>query len=336
MPFLNSHANQTPTILIADDDSITRDMLRHFLQREGYDVLLAKDGEEAYRIFSDRVVDLALLAVKMPRRNGFELCRSVKSNPETRLLPVVLLTVFYNANDRIAAMECGADDLMQKPVGREELSARVRSLLRIKHFTDELELAEGVLFSLALSIEAKDPYTAGHCDRLSIYSAELAKAIGLPEEQRIALKKAGVVHDIGKVAIPDSILLKPGPLTADEMCLVEQHPIIGERICQPLKSFQHVLPIIRHHHEKMDGTGYPDGLKGNAIPITARIMATVDVYDALTSDRPFRSALRPQEAFAIMQEEVRKGWLDGWLVDELRRIRAEDGPIWIAPTMQVA
>jgi putative two-component system response regulator len=333
---LNTHETPSATILVADDDYANRDLLGHVLRREGYEVLFAKSGDEASRLVSDRVIDLALLEVKMSGRNGFEVCRAIKNNPDTRLVPVVLITGFTNANDRITAMECGADDLLQRPIRREELFARIRSLLRIKHFTDELELAEGVLFSLALSIEAKDPYTVGHCDRLSIYAAELAKAIGLPEEQRIALKKAGVVHDIGKVAIPDSILLKPGPLTAHEMHLVEQHPIVGERICQPLKSFRHVLPIIRHHHEKMDGTGYPDGLKGNAIPVTARIMTTVDVYDALTSERSFHSALPPAEAFAVMQEEVRKGWLDRGLVEEFRRLRSEGETIWTAPTSAVA
>src|SRR6185312_598317 len=236
----------------------------------------------------------------------FEVCRRIKANPDTRLVPVVLVSGLINANDRIVAIECGADDYLTKPIR-----------------TDDLETAEGVLFDLALSIEAKDPYTEGHCDRLAKYSVELATALGLPEEERSALRKAGIVHDIGKVAVPELILLKPGGLTDEESRIMEQHPIIGERICKPLRSFRGVLPIIRHHHEKMDGTGYPDGLKGEAIPITARIMTTVDVYDALTTDRPFRSAMPPEKAFEIMQEEASKGWLDGKLVAQFKAIMAK-------------
>src|SRR2546422_6710191 len=199
----------------------------------------------------------------MPRCTGFAVCRTVKARPETRLIPVVLITGLGSADDRIRGIESGADDFLNKPIRKEELLARVRSLVRLKRFTDELENAETVLCSLAHSIEAKDPYTEGHCERLSRYSIALAERLGLPEEQRVALRRAGVVHDIGKVAVPEQILLKPGPLDPDERRIMENHPVIGERICAPLKSFRFVLPIIRHHHERMDGTGYPDHLKGD-------------------------------------------------------------------------
>jgi putative two-component system response regulator len=258
----------------------------------------------------------------MPRRNGFEICRAIKMNPNTRTVPVVLITGLINTNDRIAGIECGADDYLHKPIRREELRARVRSLLRVKQFTDELQSAEGVLFSLARSIEAKDPHTEGHCARLSRHSVELAKAIGLGQAEQDALEKAGIVHDIGKVAVPDRILLKTEPLTPEEIQIVEQHPIVGERICEPLRSFRLVLPIIRHHHEKMDGSGYPDGLKGEAIPMTARIMTIVDVYDALTHDRPYRTAMSHGEAFAAMCQDAVKGVLDGKLVEEFGRLMA--------------
>jgi putative two-component system response regulator len=249
----------TRTILVADDEEANRKLLVDILRRDGYRILLANDGEEAADLFASEKVDLALLDVKMPRRSGFDLCRLIKSNPETRLVPVILVTGFINTNGRIAGIQCGTDDYLHKPIRREELSARVRSLLRLKEFTDELESAEAVLFSLAHSIEAKDPYTEGHCARLSKYSVELAIALGLPEEQCVALRRAGVVHDIGKVAVPERILLKPGLLTHEEMQIMRQHPVVGERICQPMRSFRAVLPIIRHHHEKLDGSGYPDG-----------------------------------------------------------------------------
>jgi putative two-component system response regulator len=193
----------------------------------------------------------------------------------------------------------------------------------LKQFTDELDNAETVLFSLALSIEAKDPYTEGHCDRLSKYSVALGEKLGLPQDLRVALRRGGLVHDIGKLSVPEHILLKPGPLTPEERKIMEQHTIIGERICAPLRSFRHVLPIIRHHHEKQDGSGYPDGLKGNQVPLTARILQVTDIYDALTTDRPYRKALPVEKALTIMREEVKRSWWDGSLVDELEVLVTE-------------
>jgi len=317
---LSTHAATPVTILIADDDIRNRQLFAEIFEGEGYTPVTARDGVEALNIFTSKPTDLVILDVKMRGLTGFEVCRKIKGNPDTRLIPVVLVSGLINANDRIVAIECGADDYLNKPVRRDEFIARIRSLLRLKQFTDDLETAEGVLFNLALSIEAKDPYTEGHCARLSKYCVDLATALGLPEEERSALRKAAIVHDIGKVAVPELILLKPGGLTDEELRIVAQHPIVGERICRPLRSFGLVLPIIRHHHEKMDGSGYPDGLQGEAIPITARIMTTVDIYDALTTDRPFRSAMSPEKAFAIMQEEATRGWLDGKLVEKFRVI----------------
>jgi putative two-component system response regulator len=308
------------TILVADDNWANLELLSELLQVQGYRVVCVADGEQALQALRADQIDLALLDVMMPCRTGYEVCQAIKSRPETRLIPVVLVTGLTDSGDRIQGIEAGADDFLNKPVNKEELLARVRSLLRLKQFTDELENAETVLFSLALSIEAKDPYTEGHCGRLSKYSVALAWRLGLPEELRVALRRAGIVHDIGKVAVPEHILLKPGPLTPEEWKIMKEHPVIGERICAPLKSFRHVLPIIRCHHEKLDGSGYPDGLKGEEIPLTARILQTVDIYDALTTDRPYRQALSPRKTFTVMQEEVKRGWWDGSLVDELEAL----------------
>ena len=307
-------------ILVADDIEANRELLSALLSTEGYQVVCAADGQQALARLDSDSIDLALLDVVMPRPTGFEVCQTMKSKPETRLIPVVLLTSLNSESDRITGIMCGADDFLNKPVNKHELLARVHSLMRLKQFTDELDNAETVLSSLALSIEAKDPYTEGHCDRLSKCSVALAEKLGLPEDLRVALRRGGLVHDIGKLAVPEHILLKPGPLTPEERKIMEQHTIAGERICAPLRSFRNVLPIIRHHHEKWDGSGYPDGLKDEQIPLTARILQITDIYDALTTDRPYRKALSQEKAFAIMREEVKRGWWDGSILDEFEAV----------------
>jgi putative two-component system response regulator len=314
-------------ILVADDNEANRELLSELLTAEGYKVVTAADGKQALERVASDSVDLALLDVVMPRPTGFEVCQAMKSKPETRLIPVILLTSLNSDADRIHGIMCGADDFLNKPVNKHELLARAHSLLRLKHFTDELDNAEHVLFSLALSIEAKDPYTEGHCDRLSKYSVALGEKLGLSEELRVALRRGGLVHDIGKLAVPESILLKPGALTPEERKIMEKHTIDGERICTPLRSFRHVLPIIRHHHEKWDGSGYPDGLKGEQIPLTARILQVTDIYDALTTDRPYRKALPSEKAFGIMREEVKRGWWDAAILGEFERIFLGSAPL---------
>jgi putative two-component system response regulator len=317
-----SFSDSPPTILLADDDVDVRDMLEYMLRAQGYRVVCAEDGSQALGLIEELRVDLVLMDVVMPGRSGFSVCREIKARAETRLIPVVLITGLTSLEDRVEGIECGADDFINKPLHRDELLARVRSLVRLKRFTDELESAENVLFTLARSIEAKDPYTVGHCDRLSRTSVALAERLGLSEDKCIALRRAGIVHDIGKVAVPEHILLKPGPLNEAERAIIETHPVVGERICAPLKSFRGVLPIIRHHHERLNGTGYPDHLQGNEIPLTARILQTVDIYDALTTERPYRAALAREHAFSIMREECRRGWWDESLVLELENLLA--------------
>src|SRR5229473_1582923 len=308
------------TILIADDHESSLAGLEGLLLQEGFAVFTARDGESAWAEFQRVKPDMLLLDVQMPVLSGMDLCRRLKSHPDTRLVPVVLITGLSATQDRVQGIQAGADDFLTKPVDREQLLARVRSLLKQKHYTDELERAEVVLFALARSIEGKDPYTEGHCERLSGYSARLGERIGLAEDQVIALRRAGVVHDIGKVAVADAILLKPGRLTPEEFRIVQEHPVVGERICAPLKSFRLVLPIIRHHHEKLNGSGYPDGLKGDDIPITARVLQIVDVYDALTTQRPYKRAFSRAETLEMMEDEVKKGWWDPGIFQEFRQM----------------
>jgi len=309
-------------ILIVDDDTANRELLESVLEISNFSVVSAGDGRQALIEFERTSPDLVLLDVQMPILDGFVVCRKLKSNPATRLTPVVLVTALSATEDRVRGLEAGADDFLIKPVDRSELLARVRSLLSLKAFTDELEQAETVLFSLAQSIEGKDPYTEGHCQRLSDYSAYLGERMGLPLEQITALRRAGVVHDIGKIAVPDAILLKPAKLTPEEFKVMQQHPLVGERICGPLKSFRLVLPIIRHHHEKLNGTGYPDGLKGDQIPLTARILQVVDVFDALSTLRPYKRALSISETLEVMDEEVKKGWWDPDIFSQFKQLVA--------------
>src|SRR5579863_105604 len=293
------------------------------LRRHGYRVFAVSDGQQALQLLEQEAIDLALIDVVMPGESGFAVCRAAKDRPETRLTPVVLITGLSNAEDRIHGIEAGADDFLNKPVRKEELLARVRSLVRLKRITDELENGETVLCTLARSIEAKDPYTEGHCDRLSRSAVSLGEKIGMPREVCNDLRRSGIVHDIGKVAVPEFVLLKPGSLDAAERKIMEVHTIVGERICAPLKSFRSLLPVIRSHHEKQDGSGYPDHLKGEEIPLTARILQTVDIYDSLTTDRPYREALSQEKALEIMREETLRGWWDANLVSALEGMLAE-------------
>jgi putative two-component system response regulator len=305
-------------ILIVDDESVARMALATLLRREGFDVRDVSDGAAALAECASFRPDLILLDILMPGVDGFEVCRRIKATPETRLTPVVLITGLSATEDRIKGINAGADDFLSKPIDFNELLARTRSLLRLKQFTDELENAEGVLFSLAQSIEARDPYTSGHCERLAEMSTRMGEKLGLPEEDIKALRRAGTVHDIGKVVVPDAILLKPGPLSAAETETMRKHPVVGERICAPLRTFRLVLPIIRHHHERHDGSGYPDGLRGDEIPLTASILQLADVYDALTTDRPYRKASPSEVALQIIDKEASRGWWNRKLFDDFR------------------
>ncbi|HXP39119.1 MAG TPA: HD domain-containing phosphohydrolase [Candidatus Acidoferrales bacterium] len=310
----------TGTILIADDQAANRELLEELLATQGFTVITVSDGADVIQELARTPVDLVLMDVMMPGLTGFQACEKIKNNPDTYLIPVILITALCDRQDRIEGIKVGADDFLSRPVDRTELLARVTSLLRLKHRTDELERAESVLFSLARSIEGKDPYTHGHCERLADYSARLGEQLGLAGDQITALRRAGIVHDVGKIAVPDAILLKPGRLTPDEWTIIREHSAVGERICAPLKSFRFVLPIIRHHHEKLDGSGYPDGLRGDAIPIAARVLQIVDVYDALTTDRPYKKAFSITDALQTMKEEVSQGWWDPHIFDQFERL----------------
>lgn len=301
-------------ILIVDDKLDTLVLMQELLSSRGYEVLLANDAERAMVLVHSARPDLIVLDVVMPGLSGYELCREIKGDPSTRMIPVVIITGLSDREDRVRGIEAGADEFLSKPVFPEELFARVKSLLQIKEFFDELEHAESVVVALANGVESRDPYTANHCERLANYAVALGRHIGLDDESLVALKRGGFLHDLGKVSIPDEILKKRSELTNEEWELMKRHPIVGEEICRPLKSFRNVLPIIRHHHERWDGTGYPDRLKGQEIPLLARIMQVVDVYDALRTLRPYKPAMPHEEAEAALLTESASGRLDPELV----------------------
>jgi putative two-component system response regulator len=305
---------RAPRILVIDDKLDTLLLLRELLSSRGYDVSTTNEPSEARELVHEEKPDLVLMDVVMPGVSGYDLCRELKSDPQTRLIPVVMITGLSDRDDRVRGIEAGADDFLSKPLYPEELFARVKSLLKLKEFTDELENAEAVLFALALGIEARDPYTGNHCERLARYATELGQHLGLEGDDLVALKRGGYLHDLGKVSIPDEILKKGSHLTPEEWQIMKQHPIIGETICMPLRSFRNVLPIIRHHHEHWNGSGYPDGLKGEDIPLLARVLQVVDIYDALRTARPYKPALGHDEAERTIRREAANGLWDPELV----------------------
>jgi putative two-component system response regulator len=324
-------APRTGTILIVDDLESSANLLGRLLERDGHRVCYARDGQEALDVVDRRQPDLVLMDVIMPTLDGLETCRRLKSDAATRLIPVVLVTALNDSRDKIRGLEVGADDFVSKPVNQAELTARVRSLLRIKRYTDDLDTAESVILSLAMTIEARDRTTEGHCQRLAGFAVRMGTALNLPEEDIAALARGGYLHDIGKIGLPDAVLLKPGPLTRDEFAIMQQHTIIGDRLCGELRALRRVRPIVRHHHERLNGSGYPDRLRGDQIPLLAQIMGIIDVFDALTSVRPYKAALSKMRAYEELLLEADRGWRDRDLVNTLIRLSeagqlADDAP----------
>ena len=309
LPEVSGVRRRSPgTVLVVDDLDANLSALAAVLRLEGYSVLVASNGRQGLDMVLDNRPDVVVSDIRMPVMDGFALCRELKASADTCLIPVILLTGATEAQDRLRAIEAGANDFLTKPIDQSELKARVRSLMQVKHVTDELDSAEAVLRSLALMIEVRDAYTEGHCERLARYATEMGHLLGLPDEDLQALARGGYFHDIGKIALPDSILLKPEALTADEFERVKEHPVVGDRLCGDLRALHRVRSIVRHHHERLDGTGYPDGLKGDAIPLLAQIIGIVDVYDAMTTTRPYRAARSSEEALTELNREVDRGW----------------------------
>ncbi|PYX28819.1 MAG: metal-dependent phosphohydrolase [Acidobacteria bacterium] len=309
-----------PSILVVDDHPQNVMVMTELLLTRGYRITSAQDATSAEAEIRRDPPDLILLDVIMPGKTGYELCRQLKDDPLTRLIPIVMITGLSAREDRLQGIEAGADDFLSKPINPEELFARASSLLKLKEFTDELETAESVICTLGLSVESRDPYTEGHCDRLASNAAEMGRHLSLDQDSIVALRRGGYLHDLGKIAVPDEILKKGSNLTPAEWEIMKKHPVTGEKICRPLKSLRLVLPIIRSHHEHSDGSGYPDGLRDGEIPLLPRILQVVDVYDALRTARPYKPALSHEQASVTMRDESRSGLWDQELVREFFRM----------------
>ena len=302
-------------IIIVDRQSASLRALHRLLEDAGYDVMGGGDGEGVLGLMQSERPALLVLTVAGP--NDIALCAELKGLDATRLTPIILLTHHHDAALRLGAIRAGADDLLTRPVPDDELLARIRALVRFKAYADSLEDAQQMMFALARCVEARDQRTAGHCARLADFTVRMAQRLALGAQEIDALRKAGYLHDLGKLMVPDAILNKVGPLDTGEWEIMRRHPVEGERLCAPFKTLRLVLPIIRHHHERMDGSGYPDGLSGDAIPMTARVLQVADVYDALVQARSYKPALRVADALAVLQDEVQRGFWDSRVFDAL-------------------
>jgi len=307
-------------VLIVDDEKGVSALLERMLVNKGYVVDVATDGPKALAAIVRHPPDVILLDVVMPGMDGFTLCKRLKNDLMTRLTPVILITGLSDQDTKIKGLAAGADDFLTKPVDSQELLTRVGSLARLKRYTDDLDSASSIIMALAVMIEARDGYTEGHCHRIANYATALGRRIGLGQDELQALYRGGFLHDIGMLAIPDSVLRKGGPLDPEEYELVKSHTVIGDGLCRHLRSLNAVRPIVRHHHERFDGSGYPDGLRGNDIPIVAQIIGLVDAYDAITSDRPYQPAQSIEEAVTTLRQQVARGWRHPALVEHFAAI----------------
>lgn len=310
-------------ILVVDDMETNIKMLGYVLRPPEYHIVEARSGEEALQILRNEAIDVVLLDVMMPGISGFETCIRIRKDLGLTLLPVIMLTSLGGADDVVQGLDAGADDYISKPFSTIELIARIRASIERKNLIDKLDDAESVLFSLARMVEARDVDTGDHCDRLAHTGVLFGKELGLGSEDILALRRGGILHDIGKLGIPDSILLKKGKLDAEEWQIMKQHTVIGSALCGPLRTMQRSAAIARCHHEKWNGSGYPDGLKGEEIPLIARVFQIVDIFDALSHHRPYKPAFPREQVIEIMEQETEAGFWDPNLMAKFMQIVRE-------------
>ena len=307
--------NRAPVVLVVDDEETVRGFFRRLLTAEGYAVMEAGDGPSGLAAIAEGKPDVVLLDVQLPGMTGFDVCRRTRQNVATRLTPVVMVSAFGARSERAEGLEAGADDFLTKPIDTQELLARLRSLVRIKGYTDDLDSAGAIITTLATMIEARDGYTDGHCHRMANYATSLGRALHLDDAEMQTLYRSGFLHDVGMLAISDSVLRKAGPLSPDEYELIKSHTVVGDSLCSSLRSLQPVRPAVRSHHERLDGSGYPDGLSGDEIPLVAQIIGLVDVYEAITTRRPYQEQHSTDEAVHVLRRHVACGWRRDDLVE---------------------
>jgi putative two-component system response regulator len=299
-------------ILIAEDNHFYRLALKSILAEWGYEVMEASHGAAAWHILqAPDAPKMAILDWMMPQLSGLEVCRRARALQQPEPPYIIMLTCLEGKENIVAALDAGADDFIQKPFDREQLRARLQVGRRIVG----LQTSQTVVFTFARAVEAKSPYTHGHAERVTAYALQLARRCGVSEPERETLRRGALLHDIGKISIPDTLLDKPGRLTAEEYDLIKKHPVYGVDIVKPLQSLQDTLPLIRWHHERLDGKGYPDGLGGSDIPRLVRILSVADVYDALASERPYRAAMAHTKSLELMRQDAAGGGLDPELVE---------------------
>jgi putative two-component system response regulator len=319
---LSDAFDQLPfTVLGVDDEPNALMVLEGLTVSEGHVFHGTTNARDALNLVLHHMPDVILLDVMMPHVSGYDICRAVKANEVTRMIPVVLLTALDSREDRLQGIDAGCDDFLSKPFDRIELRARVRSLARTKRLNENLDHAEMVLATLARAVEAKDGTTGDHCDRLTRNGVAFGRFLGLNRPDQQALARAGVLHDLGKVGIPDAVLLKPARLTSEEWAIMRRHPVIGAELLAPLRTMSRVVPIVRHHHERWDGGGYPDGLRGERIPLLARVFQVLDAFDALTSVRPYKAAMDELQAINVLLEETGEGKWDPAMMEAFLRFR---------------
>jgi putative two-component system response regulator len=311
-----------PTLLVADDEDASQRELRTLLERGGYRVITARDGAAALRTLAAHECELVLCEAVLPDMDGFEVCRAIKQAQATRDIPVVLLMSGDDEVQRERAMQAGADDIAVKPVDRARLLTLVRVQLRIAGLNRQLNKLESVVVTLARAVEDRDHSSAGLAEKVAHWAMQLGAALDLPDDQLTLLYRAALLHDVGTVSVPVDVLSKQGRLDPGEFSQVKQHPIVGEEILAALPSAEQVLPAVRHHHERVDGAGYPDGLGGEDIPLFARIIAIADAYVAMSSDRPYRARRPRDEVIRTLRQGEGKQW-DAQLVERFLRLVEE-------------
>lgn len=309
-------------VLLVDDDPLQRALATEILEPPHYQVDAVAGGIDAMACLETHTYDVILLDQHMPDVSGDDVCRHVRQVLGDAMLPIIVVTGSSSADQLERSFAAGATDFIRKPYQATELVARIESAVSRKRLTDQLDSAEEVMFALARMVEARDGETGDHCTRLAELAVRFGRALGLAPEQLLALRRGGVLHDIGKLGIPDRVLLKRGPLDDAEWTIMRTHPLIGDRLCASLRSLHLTAPIVRSHHERWDGSGYPDGLVGEQIPLLARVFQLCDIFDALTNARAYKPGMPTAAALEIMQGECDRGWRDPALMRTFRELVA--------------